>query len=40
MFALGTLLLFYSGQMPVAILSFGAVDLIGALWTASTLHRR
>lgn len=32
-FALGTVLLFISGQMPVSILLFGGVDALGALWT-------
>lgn len=32
-FALGAILLFVTGQMPVGIVLLGGVDALGALWT-------
>ena len=36
-FAAGTVLLIVFGQMPLPILLFGAVDALGAVWTAIAL---
>ena len=36
-FALGATLLFVSGQMPFTVILLGAVDALGALWTALAL---
>ncbi len=32
-FAIGVLLLFLSNEMPIEILPFGIIDIIGAIWT-------
>jgi hypothetical protein len=37
-FALGTILLFVSGLMPVSIVLLGGVDALGALWTMMALR--
>lgn len=40
LFALGTFYLFLSAQMPAAILTFGAVDVLGAVVTLATLRKK
>lgn len=40
LFGLGTLYLFLAAQMPAAILTFGVVDVIGAIFTALTLRKK
>lgn len=39
-FAAGVLFLFLSKEMPVAILPFGIIDIIGALWTYVELKKK
>ena len=36
-FAIGTILLYVFGQMPISILLLGGVDAIGGLWTIMSL---
>lgn len=37
-FAAGSFLLVALGQMPVSLIPLGAIDLVGALWTAFALR--
>lgn len=37
-FALGTVLLYIFGQMPISIILLGGVDALGAIWTAIALR--
>jgi hypothetical protein len=37
-FAIGTVLLFVSGQMPITVILLGAIDALGALWTYFALR--
>ena len=39
MFAVGVFLLFITKQLPFSILNFGFVDIIGAIWTYTTLKK-
>lgn len=39
MFAVGVFLLFITKQLPFAILNFGFMDIIGAIWTYTTLKK-
>ena len=36
-FAIGTILLYAFGQMPIAIILFGGIDALGAIWTSMAL---
>lgn len=36
-FALGTILLVASGEMPITLILLGLIDALGALWTAMAL---
>lgn len=38
-FAFGVLFLFLSNEMPIAILPFGIIDILGAVWTSFELKR-
>lgn len=38
-FALGIVFLFLSNEMPMAVLPFGILDALGALWTFFELRR-
>lgn len=39
-FAAGVLFLFLSKEMPVAILPFGIIDVLGAIWTYSEIRKK